>query len=341
MIMIKKIMKRLLKRQDKNIVQAIQFLNVDSVFTDSFGNKHNVYNGLKDILKPGWKKNFRREFTFAIPGRRDIKAGLASSEHKLSMIKGLADSIGMDIKNKNILEIGCYSGTVSMLMSKYFSTQNICTDITHYYISQRGEQINREMEDEQDRYLQGLRHIYMDACDIDDKIVRFINDDICHSSLPEGIFDMIFSFETLEHVIDPQSAFAHMHALLKHNGIMIHHYNPFFSIAGGHSFATTNILWGHALLSSNDIETYFRQYEPKIKDRALSFMKSNLNRMTSSDLKRYTDDMFETLYFKGNAFYDYSGIMNREMPRMLKNVYAAAQRDDMLNDEVIFMLKKK
>ncbi len=54
-------------------------------------------------------------------------------------------------------------------------------------------------------------------------------DDISKSFLPDNSFDIITSWETLEHIVDIDSALANIKRILRSGGIAIHQYNPFFS----------------------------------------------------------------------------------------------------------------
>lgn len=117
-----------------------------------------------------------------------------------------------------------------------------------------------------------------------DKVI-FEDDDICNTKLIPNSFDIICSFEVLEHLHDPKKAFESFYSLLKDGGYTIHHYNPFFSLNGGHSMCTLDFLWGHTRLNEEDFERYIKEIRPNEIEKALSFYEKGLNRMTLSDLR--------------------------------------------------------
>jgi SAM-dependent methyltransferase len=115
--------------------------------------------------------------------------------------------------------------------------------------------------------------------------VEFRDDDICKSSLEPNSFDVVCSWEVLEHLHDPKQAFNTISKLLKIGGISIHYYNPFFCINGGHSLSTLDFLWGHVRLNEQDVIDYIEKIRPNETERAISFYKNGVNRMTLTDLE--------------------------------------------------------
>lgn len=74
------------------------------------------------------------------------------------------------------------------------------------------------------------------------------------------------------------------------SGIAFHEFNPIFSQDGGHSLCTLDIPWGHAGLSPKDFERYLREIRPSEEKVAKRFYSENLNRMTTTDLRRHATD---------------------------------------------------
>ncbi|MFO8061577.1 MAG: class I SAM-dependent methyltransferase [bacterium] len=336
--MMKKFIRKLLGRKD-NLLKQISKLPVEDYFTDSYGNEHKMLKGLKDLLKPGWQKNLNREFTFQIPGRKESQMRLRSSGEKLNDMSAQLEQYGISLHGKSVLEVGCYGGTVSMLMHRDYNTRNTAIDLPRYYITQRNEDINPEHMDEQVIYLEKLRNVFLEAAGLDINAVQFLNDDITDSGLGSDSFDFIFSFETLEHVTDPRAMFKELSRLLRPGGYMYHHYNPFFSLTGGHSYATTDILWGHALLNIDDIQRYFRHYRPAEEQYAVSFLKSNLNRMTVGNLKAYINNRFSLIDMLCQSDHDYSKILSKNSIEQSKRLYPSLIPEDMTSDSITIILK--
>ncbi len=100
-------------------------------------------------------------------------------------------------------------------------------------------------------------------------------------------FDAIVSWQTLEHIENPERAFKRMFRALKNGGFCFHEYNPFFSHTGGHSLCTLDCLYGHCRLSATDFKNYIKQFRPEEEKMAIEFYEHSLNRMSLADLNSY------------------------------------------------------
>jgi len=109
-------------------------------------------------------------------------------------------------------------------------------------------------------------------------------DDIAGSQLETGSFDLVLSWQTLEHVADPAGAMREMARLLPPGGLAFHEYNPFFAIDGGHSLCTLEAPWGHARVTPAEFARYVRERRPEEAAEAERFFTGALNRMTLADL---------------------------------------------------------
>ena len=118
--------------------------------------------------------------------------------------------------------------------------------------------------------------------------IVFKEDDICNSSLPDNTYDIIISFDVLEHLSNPQQALKHMYRVLKPGGIAIHKYNQFFVIKGGHSACTLDFLWGHVGLNDDDFLKYLARIRPNESESSKAFFCHELNRMTQQNLKDFS-----------------------------------------------------
>ncbi len=114
--------------------------------------------------------------------------------------------------------------------------------------------------------------------------VSWHHDDVTASCFGGAAFDLIFSWATLEHVLDPEAALREMYRILEPGGWAVHEYNPFFALDGGHSLCTLDIPWGHVRLDAEDFAAYVDRYHGADAPAALSFYRAGLNRMTIADL---------------------------------------------------------
>lgn len=120
--------------------------------------------------------------------------------------------------------------------------------------------------------------------------VRFLIDDIARSRLASGSFDIIMSWQTLEHVMDLESAALEMARLLRPGGYAYHEYNSFFAIDGGHTPATLDAPWMHAMLSPGEVGRFLQERRPDEAESALSFYNSALNRRSQAQVREAFDE---------------------------------------------------
>jgi SAM-dependent methyltransferase len=166
-----------------------------------------------------------------------------------------------------------------------------------YYLSASGNIVPKVFDiQSQQEYLDKLRTSVAKAT-FGDKLMpkameraEFIEDDISVSSLPSNFFDLVCSWEVLEHVMAPQKLFPQLYRILKPGGIAFHEYNPFYSINGGHSHCTLDFLWGHVMLDEENFARYVREFRPKEAEGALNIFLHGLNRMTISDIRKYSHE---------------------------------------------------
>jgi SAM-dependent methyltransferase len=256
-----------------------------AVFVDANGVEHPLDPTLRDRLKPSWRVMCDPVAVVAPPSddelrRRARKAATSVTE----MERALGVVAGASLTGR-VLEIGCYDGAVAFEMARRPGTQVVASDLARYYVIQRPGQPDDAAVGAQQGTLARLRERAREVAGAAPGAVEFIEDDITASSLEPVSFDLITSFEVLEHVRQPPAAFASMARLLRPGGLLYHDFNPFFSTNGGHSLVTLDLPWGHARLAAPDVERYLREIRPGEVDQALRFYRESLNRMTLADLR--------------------------------------------------------
>ena len=253
-------------------------------YTDSYGNSFELLNGLRTKIRPGWER-------MLVSKKTDIsKEYLLKQKHNgeiaVNKILPLVKSLGKSIENSSILEIGCHSGGTSFSLADCGASEVVGMEFSGYKVEsvkKNGEGIDNqllEVNDDLKRIRTNLATHFKQS-----EKVMFVDDDICNSTLKPSSFDIICSWEVLEHLHDTEKAFVSIYELLKEDGISIHEYNPFFCLNGGHSLCTLDFLWGHTRLNESDFSAYLDKIRPHEKERALSFYQKGLNRMTLYDLK--------------------------------------------------------
>jgi 2-polyprenyl-3-methyl-5-hydroxy-6-metoxy-1,4-benzoquinol methylase len=255
-------------------------------FRDSFDNNYDLIAGLRSKIKPGWQSILNPANNNKIPTKAELKTNIIEAKRHIKNLKGTLNSFDINLKDKSVLEVGCYNGIKTYLMALEDCKSITGSDVSFYYENQT----SNVKEPEVNSYLARLRRDVFNLFSENERSIinqtmKFVEDDISKSSLPDNSFDIITSWETLEHIIDIDSAFANIKRILKPNGIAVHQYNPFFSLNGGHSLCTLDFLWGHCRLSEKDVLRYFRELRPAEYQLASSFYLDSLNRLTLNGLK--------------------------------------------------------
>ena len=261
---------------------------VFSVFRDSFGNKINLFSGLRDRIKPSWRIMINPEYTeIVVPPLEQMKVRLKSQIKSLTSIENFLQTQNLTFEDKKILEIGTYDGSTAYAFASIDAKHVVATDMAAYYINQSpGGVVSDETIEKKNKELERIRNAYSKLVNENDrKKVSFVEDDITTSAVESSSVDVVVSWEVLEHIKNPDEAFKQMARILKPGGFAFHEYNPFFSVDGGHSLCTLDFPWGHARLSEDDFERYYDEFRPEQKEVSLSFFKNNLNRMTMKHLK--------------------------------------------------------
>jgi len=131
-------------------------------------------------------------------------------------------TFGKSINGSRVLEIGCHTGSNCYNFIENGVLEVVGTEFPGYKI----ESINENGIDdaglhEVNEDLKVLRNKLSERFSKNDR-VKFVDDDICNSKLLKNSFDIICSWEVLEHLHDPKKAFMNIYHLLKDDGIAIH-----------------------------------------------------------------------------------------------------------------------
>lgn len=262
---------------------------VFDVFVDSHGESFELEEGYRDRVKPGWRTVLTPEVESREPAllaeRRS--SAVKSMEHTLRVLS----AAGHTVSAGRALEIGYYDGHRAFALAAAGDFDVVAIDLPEYYAQESpdGSVSPERLEQASKRLVafrgQMRREFIGNGADprrLDR--VEFVDASIDATPFPDDSFDLATSYNTLEHLRDPEASFREILRILKPGGVTFHAYNPFFSFNGGHALCTLDFPFGHARLSPNDFETYVRRYRPEEAEQDLRFYRFNLNRMTLADV---------------------------------------------------------
>lgn len=271
--------------------RAIAEYEVTGEFIDGSGVSHTLYDDFRTVACPRWK----RFFAPRVPEVSDAEVKYAARLMD-GMVAALA-SCEIDIKGKRVFEFGCGSGLMANAVLAAGAREVYATDIPDYWAreSDDDETDAQGKVREKRQFLDDLRvsarskYMAFAGCGPLPEI-RFGELDITAELALGEEFDIVMSFETIEHIPDIPACMRNTKQLLVEGGATYHHYNPFFSFDGGHSLCTLDFPWGHAQLESTDFRRYIEQYRPKEVELATQFFELSLNRLTQNMLRDAVED---------------------------------------------------
>lgn len=308
-------------------------------FTDSYDNTFSLLQGLRSKIKPGWENMFTSNKTVSGLNLTQLQK---NGNYAVQKIVPLIENFGKNISECTILEIGCNTGATAFALAEKGAKKVVGSEFTGYKISSidqhnitenKLEEVSKELQNVRSE----LRKNYKKCNN-----VEFIEDDICNSQLLENSFDIICSWDVLEHLHNTQDAFISMKKLLAPGGLLIHEYNPFFSLNGGHSLCTLDFVWGHTRLHSKDFTRYIQEIRPNELDKALSFYYEGLNRMTISDCTmEICDAGLELISILPYVREPHARIITQEIITQTQRNYPSASILDLVSPRVIVIARKK
>jgi len=301
-------------------------------------------DGLKEQLKPSWRGILKPEnklIPLTIEKTHNLKKDTYEAE-------SLLNNYGYTIKDSNIMDIGCYAGIQCYAAAELGAKSAKGIDIPEYFTLQTtGKDINNNSDIEEHSNLYTQKRKEASTAFSPEILSKVSFEDLSVHDLKEKEkYDIIFSWETLEHIIDNEKGFKNIYDALVPGGISLHTYNPFFSITGGHSLCTTNAPWGHARMTVDDFEKYTKENLPQdvpddFLEISLNFFTQNLNRMTQRDLKQIlVNNGFSILEFIPHVNYNLLKNINNEIFYQIKQLYPTVQLVDLISGYVTILIKK-
>ena len=263
----------------------MQTTGVIGEFISERGERFVGLAGLRDAIKPNWRSMLQPHRT----SRPSIdRSKIEGQKNVILNTEEFLGKHGFSLTGKRVLDVGCHTGIHSYLLAALGAAQVHGIDIPEYGIRQA---VDMDVADDsrafQSDLLGELRRV-VSRYFSQEVVSRVTFDDISieEMDLPDQ-FDAIVSWQTLEHIKNPERAFKRMFRALKRGGFCFHEYNPFFCYTGGHSLCTLDFLYGHCRLSGTDFKRYIKQFRPAEEKIAIEFYEHSLNRMSLADLNSY------------------------------------------------------
>ena len=298
-----------------------------------------IVNGFRESIKPNWRKaykdfnNLNDEISIekANKLKNDIKSGVE-----------ILSKLGITVNNKKIMDIGCYLGLQCFGAMELGAKESVGIDIPQYYFNQATNKNNLNASKVLENKRKNIRklHPHLNHSKITFKDLSVFEMDY------ENEFDIIFSWETFEHIMNPKEALIRIYKALKPGGIIYSQYNPFFCISGGHSMCTLDFPFAHSLLTNEDfkryVETNIPQNPPqKYSELSYNFFTKNLNRMTQNDLKSFIDNAgFELLDFIASPDLSLINLLDNAVLASAKIIHPTLTLNDLLCSNVWFIGRK-
>lgn len=252
------------------------------IFMDSRGHEHQMFEDLRPWIVPLWVRSTSTPASDLFDpekARENCRSRMNHVRTALPSLIAILETWGFGLEGKHVLEVGCGHGEFAFGLAEFGASEVVGTNLAQYY----------EHEGSKER-LEQTWSTLSEVTGISRDRVSFVFDDVAQSELEPESFDMIFTNEVLEHLVEYPKAFAGMASLLKPGGVALHEYNPFFCATGGHLDCTLDIPWGHARLSPEDFERYLETYRPDELQDGLDFFHKGLNRMTFRNLEEASSD---------------------------------------------------
>ena len=269
--------------------QTVKTYQILSRFTDSNNNTYDLLKGYRDDMQPGWKNALTPLDSLELPNLNEVKKRINKANSLIDQSVKLLNNFNFNFSGNKVLEFGCNDGSKTCALAKQGPSAIYGSDISYYYLLDRKEDELSDEAHQENEYLHKLRKVIQDNSLNENSKCKpeYVEDNICDSNFESNFFDLIFSWNVVEHIQRPEEAIKEMYRILKSGGIVFNKYNPFFCQGGGHSLCTLDFPWGHVRLDHSNFKKYIKEIRPDETEAAIPFYENSLNRMTIKKLKDY------------------------------------------------------
>jgi len=254
--------------------------------------------------------------------RKEIKAQKRYKQSLLSKLKSFDINVS---REGNLLEIGFISGGHSLFAFEDlgYSTFGI------------------------DNCYDGLSDNYADLPEYIKKHenynTKFMYGDITErTQFDDKSMGIVFSESVLEHIMDLRSAFLEMKRILCDDGFIIHSYNPFFSVNGGHSLGLLDQPYGHLRLSESEYLRYLSEVRPYEYSEAKEWVEKALNKVSIAKMQKIIIQAgFDIiLWQQTSAPKEHVDVLDNDVLNEIYEVYPYITLPDLISVNIFMVLKK-
>lgn len=262
-------------------------------FTDAGGQVHGLMPGYRRQVKAGWEQMLACEpGVCPVPTAGQAAMSVRAAIRRVELMERLLDGHGVTVRGGDVLEVGCWDGACCLALAGYGARRVVGIDHQDYFLwnvdpAEADEALRQRARQSMEaiQTVTGEAAIRQGVVNADTRSkVELYNADLHDCPLPDGSFDLVCSWQTLEHLVPPEAGFAAMARLLRPGGFAFHEYASFASRSGGHALCTLDFPWGHVRLSDGDMERYLRTFRPVEYPHAIRFWRRYLNRLLLADL---------------------------------------------------------
>jgi len=314
-------------------------------FTRDNGRVIALRPGYRDKVAPHWR-SMASVAGESIAARRSPAldgAAVARTRYSIDTTVRFLASFGVDLEGKRVLEIGCGSGAHACALAEAGARQVVGIDVPEYTV------LSLAVADPESGVSDVIEENRTNDCEVarqafdpqgvwpEDRVQLRILD--AHDLNASEEYDLVISWQTLEHLVDVRRALGNMSAALRPGGVMFHEYNPFCCESGGHSLCTLDFPFGHVRLTGAEFVRYVNTLRPRESTAAINFYTRCLNRMSLSDLRCYSKgaglEILECLCWPTER-----GAVGPDILRECQSNYPSLTLTDLMSTKVWFVARK-
>ena len=312
-------------------------------FKDERGNSFDLLAGYKRRI---WGADWNNMLENREEPTEDTVKRLKMLEHGRNQVSAMREYLGLfniRLKGKRVLEIGCFSGAASYSLVELGVDAVEGIDVSEHFTNKTSPN-SAEVDywiDYLIKFRQAVRCVFEQdgAAAYDYEAVCFCNSNIVDFEAKEK-YDLVLSWDTLEHILDPNAAFLSIYNALSSGGYSAHRYHPFFCESGAH-YDTLDFPWGHVRLSSADFLSYLRNYRPDEIDIGEWRFFSTLGRTTITQMYQAMENAGLDVIDIAVSTNPSLNVLPAAIMKQCKANYPSITTTDLLSSQVWLLARKK